>query len=304
MSENHPCLPKFPLDINRRELASHGSPEFPCAHYVDYYYNNAYPWHWHDEFELAYVEQGSLRISVNERRYTLQKGSGIFLNTGVLHSYSGISDTACHFPNILFHPSLIGQSRTTVYWKTYLQPLIESAALSHIVLCPDIPWQKEVLEFIRSTLRALTFKDFGYEFTVRNHLSDIILMICRHCPIQPRQTETDVPDSTQIIRTRQMLDYIGAHFTEHVSLEEIAAAACISRRECQRCFQQIIGMSPKQYVTSLRLQKAKTLLADTSLSLPEIKEACGFEDQSYFTKLFRLETGLPPGQWRKKHSNI
>ena len=106
------------------------------------------------------------------------------------------------------------------------------------------------------------------------------------------------------LETAKMLDYIQAHFTEPITLEDISAAACVSRRECLRCFQRITRTSPKQYVTALRLQRAKNLLAGTTLSLSEIGEACGFQDQSYFTKLFRRDTGLPPGQWRRKYSNI
>lgn len=304
MSESNQNLVYFPLDINRRELAGHGSATFPCTCYLDCYYNTSYPWHWHDELELAYAEQGSLIISVNEQQYTLPEGFGIFINTGVLHSYSGIRNSSCRFPNILFHPSLICQSRQTVYWEKYMQPLLQSPALSHLILCPDIPWQNEIINRIRLAFRDLVLRDFGYEFTVRNRLSEIVLLICRHCSEQLRQQDAAQPEAAEIRRTRQMLDYIQAHFTEPITLDDISAAACVSRRECLRCFQRITRTSPKQYVTALRLQKAKNLLAGTTLSLSEIGEACGFQDQSYFTKLFRRDTGLPPGQWRRRYSNI
>ena len=62
MSESNQNLMYFPLDINRRELAGHGSATFPCTCYLDCYYNTSYPWHWHDELELAYPEQGRLII--------------------------------------------------------------------------------------------------------------------------------------------------------------------------------------------------------------------------------------------------
>jgi hypothetical protein len=122
----------------------HGTEEFPCTYYLDKYYNSAYPWHWHDELELAFVQKGNLIVSINEHRYTLREGEGIFINSGVLHAYSGMENIECLYPNLLFNASLIYGTQKSVFWKKYLQPLIEAINISHIILRGDVPWQKKL----------------------------------------------------------------------------------------------------------------------------------------------------------------
>ena len=66
-----------------------------------------------------------------------------------------------------------------------------------------------------------------------------------------------------------------------------------------RAFQNVLGISPIQYVLQLRVRKAKELLLETGLSLGEICAACGFQGQSYFTKVFRERTGTTTGKFRE-----
>ena len=103
----------------------------------------------------------------------------------------------------------------------------------------------------------------------------------------------------EIRRVRQMLTFIQGHYTQPLRVEDIAASVFISRRECMRAFQNVLGISPIQYVLQLRVRKAKELLLETGLSLGEICAACGFQGQSYFTKVFRERTGTTPGKFRE-----
>ena len=89
--------------------------QFPCAANIDNYSANSCLWHWHDEIEVAYVHEGELTVHINDLRYTLHKGEGIFINTGVLHSYSARNSIKAVFPNILFMPSFIYGSKDSVF---------------------------------------------------------------------------------------------------------------------------------------------------------------------------------------------
>lgn len=97
-----------------------------------------------------------------------------------------------------------------------------------------------------------------------------------------------------------MLNFIQINFADNIDLQQIADSAFISRRECLRCFRHIVGMSPIQYVIELRIQKAKQLLLETDLSVSDIYIACGFQNQIYFTKIFRSRTGLSPMKFRNQ----
>ena len=81
-------------------------------------------------------------------------------------------------------------------------------------------------------------------------------------------------------------------------VEQIADSALISRRECMRLFQRVIGTSPMQYLIDCRIRKAKQLLLETDGTILHIAASCGFQNQSYFTKVFRERTGVSPGKFR------
>ncbi|MFV0529063.1 MAG: helix-turn-helix domain-containing protein [Lachnospiraceae bacterium] len=287
----------FIIDTNHREVTPHGTDDFPCVEYLDTYYNSFYPWHWHDEIELAYVETGSLTVSVNNQRHTLTAGEGIFINSGVLHGFAGMENTSCVFPNLLFRPALLYGTQDSIFWTRYMSPLINAVHLSHIIFNKEIPWQAELTQHIRLAFAALSDKPFGYEISVRNHLSELLLLLCKNYSVESRDCEPT--NLLNVNRLRLMLDFVQNHYMHPIEVEQIAEASSISKRECLRCFDSIIGISPKQYVIELRIQKAKELLSSTSLSILETCERCGFQDQSYFTKTFREKTGSPPGKWRK-----
>lgn len=141
-------------------------------------------------------------------------------------------------------------------------------------------------------------KEWGYEFTVRNQLSDLFLLISRE--VEHVYREQEQHESKNLQRTRRMVDYVQTHCAEPITLEQIAGAASISTRECMRCFQSILGVSPKQYLIRLRIQKACRLLEHSEMRLLDIGETCGFQDQSYFSKIFHRETGCSPREYRKE----
>ena len=74
--------------------------------------------------------------------------------------------------------------------------------------------------------------------------------------------------------------------------------AAISVRECSRCFDRCIGVSPIQYLNNYRLHMAAEMLLSTKASILEISENCGFNSAAYFSKLFSEAMGCTPHQYR------
>ena len=90
-------------DARGRELVEHGTALFPAACYRHGPETvNMVPWHWHDELEAVVVADGTCVFTVGSQKHTLQKGDGIFINAGILHSVSEIGN--CHLHSICFHP--------------------------------------------------------------------------------------------------------------------------------------------------------------------------------------------------------
>ncbi|NYE63404.1 AraC family transcriptional regulator [Duganella sp. 1224] len=99
-------------------------------------------------------------------------------------------------------------------------------------------------------------------------------------------------------RLRRVLDYIAAHIDRPVAVAELASVACISTYHFCRMFRAATGVSPQRYVSRLHLQRAKQMLAAGELCLAQIAMATHFSSQSSFTRAFRRETGMSPGDYR------
>jgi transcriptional regulator GlxA family with amidase domain len=85
-----------------------------------------------------------------------------------------------------------------------------------------------------------------------------------------------------------------------MSIGEIADACSLSRSYFIRAFRETTGKTPLQWLLGERLNIARGLLLDSPLTLAEIADACGFADQSHFTRAFVQAEGQPPGGWRRQ----
>ena len=102
----------------------------------------------------------------------------------------------------------------------------------------------------------------------------------------------------QEARAKEMID---ARLDGDIPLVDLAAACGLSVGHFARAFRQTTNMSPHQWLLQRRIDRAMTLLRETSLPLAEIATACGFSDQSHFTRIFNRIVGATPGTWRRDH---
>ncbi len=98
-----------------------------------------------------------------------------------------------------------------------------------------------------------------------------------------------------------MVEYIGTHCGEKITLEDIAGSANISTREATRCFKSSTGQTPIEYLTMFRLSNTQKLLLETGRSITEIALQNGFTDNAYFSKTFKKHFGMSPSAYRKKN---
>jgi AraC-like DNA-binding protein len=93
--------------------------------------------------------------------------------------------------------------------------------------------------------------------------------------------------------------YIWENYTRKLSLEEISGASGLSAPYFSTIFKEEMKENLSSYLNRLRVEKAQALLAESGKPLNEIAELCGFEDQSWFSKIFKNFTGTSPGKYRK-----
>lgn len=115
-----------------------------------------------------------------------------------------------------------------------------------------------------------------------NRLTDVLQQSSRHGDLMHKAVE-----------------YLHANFSQCVDLQSVAAHLRISPSYFSKVFKEEMGLSFVHYLNQIRVDRSKHLLRDRSVSLVEISGRVGFEDQSYFTKVFKKVAGMSPGRYRK-----
>lgn len=287
------------IGFNHQELNHHGNSFFPIAIYKDDLQRNCVPWHWHEELEILVVTKGKLKIKSGINTFIINKDDGIFINSEILHSVYNDKNKSGEFISIVFHPRLVGGSSDSIYFSKYLAPIIKDQSLNHILLNTKNNWQKEIIDYVLESERLYQLKNNGYEFKIRNNISNVIFNIFENRPTtKVIFSQKGIRDSK---RSKIMLNYISTHYIENISVKEIAKSSNISESEALRCFKNTIGTTPMQYVINYRLQRASELLIYSSLKIIEISFKCGFGESSYFSKRFKEKYNVTPEKFRENY---
>lgn len=288
------------LDHQLREQIPHSSTVFPITYFHDELAelpNLAGPLHWHPDFEIATAEKGTLDYQVGQEHIILKPGDSIFVNGNILHGIRQISgDIPDPMPNIVFSGTLVAPETGAIYQK-YITPIAQCDTLPFIVFKNGDRRCEAVNAWIKEIYHQFQTAEPCYELVVQRHISLIFEHIFRNFGVLPKATATRIQINNQI-RIQKMLSYIYAHFSETVTLEDIAGAANISRSEAGRCFTAYMGCSPIEALIQYRLQTAYRLLNEKTQTLQEISYVCGFNSVNYFSRQFRKKYGYAPGQNR------
>ncbi|HVT97071.1 MAG TPA: AraC family transcriptional regulator, partial [Acidobacteriaceae bacterium] len=101
---------------------------------------------------------------------------------------------------------------------------------------------------------------------------------------------------------RRAKERMTADLREDLSLAGLAAECGLSARHFARAFRQSTGLAPHRWIVEHRIERARNLLASREMSLSDVALACGFADQSHFTRCFAARVGMSPGAWRRMHA--
>ena len=128
-------------------------------------------------------------------------------------------------------------------------------------------------------------------------VADLYLLICQYLDTLTRS----IASTLSIKKVMGVAHaYIDQFHTRELSLQEIALLCGYSPSYFSRCFKEYFGVTFVQYVTKTRMTKAKKLLRNPNLTIGEIAEKCGFKSVSYFSAIFKKETGESPVHFRQR----
>lgn len=292
----------MPIILNQqlREQITHDPAIFPVTFFRDELTdlpNYTGPLHWHPDFEIATALNSVLDFQVGGQHIVLKAGDSIFVNKNVMHGVRQLSGNAPDpMPNIVFADAVIAPETSAIYRK-YIRPIVYCDTLPYIVFTQKNGWHSEVNQLMRDIYHQMREKGQCYEMAVQRALSSIFEYIISNFGDLPKTETTRIQTNAQI-RLQKMLSYIYEHYAEAVRLEDIARAANISRSEAGRCFNTYMGCSPVDALIQYRLQIARRLLHDVTLTFQEISDSCGFHSVNYFSRQFRKIYGCTPSQAR------
>ena len=106
--------------------------------------------------------------------------------------------------------------------------------------------------------------------------------------------------SSDTIRTAK--EYIQQNFAKEISLDEVSRVVNISPYYFSKLFKEAVGENFIDYLTGIRIEKAKELLTGSALSMKEICAACGYQDPNYFSRNFKKKVGLTPTEYKEKYA--
>lgn len=132
-----------------------------------------------------------------------------------------------------------------------------------------------------------------YEEMLASLLNNLLLLICRQ--MDPARRVDLVQD--EII---EAIAYFSENYNQNISISDYAKAHHISTNYFIRNLKQSIGMTPKQYIASIRMTNAQMLLESSTYTIQEIASFVGYGDALYFGRLFKRETGMTPSEYRKQ----
>lgn len=263
-------------------------------------------YHAHEFMELVVVTGGQATHCVNipgesPISYPIRRGSVFLINMGESHTYQFDKGQSLVIDNILFDQEVMNyfqfktpeemQFMDFIYLLPQLPPEIRFLSAPHL----DELLMKRLDDLIR-LLEAQEKEENSGNGTVRLLLLSLIVAL-----ISQQYAQNDAyhlmpaKSKANILR---LISYLQQHFSENLSLDELARIAMCSRRSLTRLFREITGETVIHYIQRLRLAKVCNLLRGSRKSVTEIAQISGFDDISYLNRVFKSRMHMTPTQYR------
>jgi AraC-like DNA-binding protein len=272
-------FPDFPLYVRKGAL----------NHFDKY----AAACHWHQDLEFILVLDGEMEYFVNGEIVLIEQGNGIFVNSKRMHYGFSSKKLDCTFIVVVIHPSLLGEN--TSIGKVYWDEKFGSNTEDYILITSQSIWGKEVLHSLQRI-----YEEMNSTPCKPLRLLSLATSLCADVGDHIQRAPGQINDDQSWIAVWKMTGFIHHHFDLKMTLDDIATAGSVCRSKCCELFGNYIGQTPNTYLVRYRIQKSTEMLMETNRSISEIALNCGFQSASYFSSVFRNNTGLTPQNYRKK----
>ncbi len=247
----------------------------------------------HENWELVYIDSGSVIYHLENNDLKLTQGQVIFHRPGEIHSGS------CD-----------GHQSATIFTLTFdcTSPQIEFFDKNKVVKVQGEAAHllKKIIKECSSTYRMsiipLSVKPdapFGGEQIILNYLEAFLLLLMRNEEGEGSFNASKSQESGSNLLTESICEYLKEHIYDKVTLDLLSEHFHFGKVYLCHTFKKKVGCSIINYFTDLKITEAKRLLRESELTVLEISDKLGFESPSYFSRCFKNRVGHSPQSFRK-----
>ena len=234
------------------------------------------------DYQLIYVANGCVHFYFNDKERVVEKGNMVLFRPGE--------------PQIYYvYPKEHGEFFWVHFTGYDVERVLEECGIPggcHVFWAGV---HSDIRSMYCQMIRELQTKGTHYETILQMNLRHLLLLMNRHIADTPN---TELNFQGEII---QAIGWFERHWREPISMEEYAANNRMTPYWFRQKFKAFTGTTPTQYVINLRITNAMNLMENTDYSIEQIAEAVGYDNPSYFRRLFRKHTGISPSEYKKGH---
>ena len=273
---------------------SHNKPVLRTFHTTVAPGRRNYREHHHTECELSIFCSGSGVYSLPEKEYKFIKDDVFLFNSDEVHCITDIGteetfDSLC----VQFEPRILWADKNFPESGELLRIFFDRSSNFENLIDRTNPQTKFICKELYELEKELIEKKFNYYMIVKMKLYSILTRLIRSYDYVKKETEFSANRET-FSRLNKALKFIDENLDGELRLDELAKIATMNKTYFSTVFKQFNGISPWEYITIKRVEKAIELLKNTSLTKLEIAERCGFNSSSNFYQQFKKVTGKLP----------
>lgn len=255
------------------------------------------PTHWHTEMELIVIKKGEGMVSVNLTPYKVSAGDIIIVLPGQLHSISAYKSAHMEYENILFIPDMLKSRNTDSCNLDCLNPLLNGYVNFPEHINRNLSYYNSIQFCIEQMDDLSKNKPAGYQMGIKGYL----MLFLFHLYSNNTKVNQLKPKKS-LEKLKLVLEFIHNNYQKPITIEEIAEVCHYSPSHFMKFFKETMGCGFIQYLNDYRLTLAAKLLQTTDDSILNISEQTGFENLSYFNRLFKRKYNRTPTTYREQNT--
>ena len=238
-----------------------------------------------------------MSLTIADHVYEGEHGDVFFAAGEELHEIRA-AGRENQFRSFVFAADFLQFARADQAETELLAPLAEGRLRFATCLRAGEAGQREVRALLAQIVRACLGQAPGYQLAVKAALLGIVAVCAQAGLLTGKRMRPGADYKAR--QLKEIVGYLGAHFTESLSLTAVAAHFGLSPQYFSSFFRENFGRTFTQHINSLRIEQAARLLRESDLPVMEIGFNVGFDNFSYFIKRFRAVYGVSPSNYRKK----